>query len=739
MANSGRAMDFVEVVFTLGKAETQPGEVILIVGDTTSLGTWNPLMALRLETDESAYPSWTARLMIPLPTTGPKVIEYKYVRDCRGGGGTFTWESEIPNRKIQIPDDSRIRVWSVMDQEFNRKKALLIPQQAIPKSTSSTDVADLKYQAEGFDADDNASTGAAEEGGATASMSDSSEVICMNIPPSVTREEGMGRITSLSCLDQLICEPEELAQLRGQMDDVLEERPVRYGARHLETPVVIVTSELHPWSKTGGLAMVAGSYGYEFALRGHRTMAIAPMYSDYANTECIGEARLWLGGGHHHVRYFHQYQAYGHGKGCDYIFVEHECYRRSEGIYGPPGGEYPDNLFRFALLSLAAAEAPLILNIRGAIFGQDVLFIANDWQTGLLPLYLLYKYKRNLTYQRARSMMVIHNIGYQGKYSKNAHPVGSFLGLPPEAEQDMHMGANCINLLAGGIRVADRVLTVSPNYAGEIQTPEGGHGLHEILRWKNQAWRVGGILNGIADEWNPATDKFVPRNYGLRDFEEGKHVCKVALQRELGLNEDPGACLIGFCGRLCFQKGLNLILGNVDWMMDGHGVGRVQIILMGKGDPDYSRRVAEMEGRYKQRVCGYVGFDPKVEHRMMAGCDLLLMPSQYEPCGLPQMYAQQYGTLPVVHETGGLKDSVRGLWDEQADRHQATGFVFKGFNEHEMRCKLHHALEVYHHRSYMFREMQENAMRSNFYWPHAMDEYEKHVDWTMEADPFRQP
>eukprot|EP00403_Amphidinium_massartii_P031110 CAMPEP_0178408052 /NCGR_PEP_ID=MMETSP0689_2-20121128/19742_1 /TAXON_ID=160604 /ORGANISM="Amphidinium massartii, Strain CS-259" /LENGTH=729 /DNA_ID=CAMNT_0020029139 /DNA_START=93 /DNA_END=2278 /DNA_ORIENTATION=- len=729
-------MDFVEVVFTLGKAETEPGEVILIVGDTVALGTWNPLMALRLETEEATYPAWTARLMIPLPTTGPKIIEYKYVKDCRGGGGTFEWEASIPNRSIQIPDDSRIRVWSVMDQEFNRRKALLIPQPALPKSASALDVDDFKIQE---DADDCASTGAAEEGGATASLSDSSEVICMNIPPSINREDGgMARITSLSALDQLINEPEELAQLRGQMDDAMEDRPVRYGARHLETPVVIVTSELHPWSKTGGLAMVAGSYGYEFALRGHRTMAIAPMYGDYSNVECIGEARLWLGGGHHTVRYFHQYQAYGHGKGCDYVFVEHECYKRSEGIYGPPGGEYADNLFRFALLSLAAAEAPLILTIRGAAFGQDVLFIANDWQTGLLPLYLLYKYKRNLTYQRARSMMVIHNIGYQGKYNKSAHPVGSFLGLPPDAEydlagEDMHMGHNCINLLAGGIRVADRVLTVSPNYAGEIQTPEGGNGLHEILRDKAQAWRVAGILNGIADEWNPITDKFIPRNYGLRDFEEGKRYCKAMVQRELGLHEDPGACLIGFCGRLCYQKGLNLILGNVPWMMDGHGVGRVQIILMGKGDPEYSRRVAEMEGRFRQRVCGYVGFDPKVEHKMMAGCDLLLMPSQYEPCGLPQMYAQQYGTLPIVHETGGLKDSVKGLWDEQHDVGHATGFLFRGFSEGEMQSKVHHALEVYHHRHHIFRQMQDNAMRSNFYWPHAMDEYEKHLDWTMEA------
>jgi len=571
----------------------------------------------------------------------------------------------------------------------------------------------------------------------------------VNVPSTVSVMQGaaMQRLASLSAFDQLVDDADEMAALRAQMEEEaakLEDRPVRYGARHLSTPIVIVSSEMHPWSKTGGLAMIAGSYGYEFALRGHRTMAIAPMYDDYADCECIGSKSINVAGGWHEVRYFLHRKVYGHGKVCDYVFVDHPCYRRSEGIYGPPGGEYGDNLFRFALLSLAAAEAPLVLEIDGSTYGQDVLFICNDWQTGILPVYILYKYKLHGTYTNARSWLVIHNIAYQGKYSKEKFPVDGYLGLPRRLAgddlqgEDMHLGPDCINLLAGGIRTADRVLTVSPNYAVEVCSPEGGNGLHELLQRRGGELRLAGILNGISDEWSPATDPKIPRNYRLADMEEGKRVCKAALQRELGLAEDPEACLIGFCGRLCYQKGLTLIVSSIDWLMHGQP-NRCQLIIMGKGEPSLAEQVAEAERRFKGRICGYVGFDPCVERRMMAGCDLLLMPSQFEPCGLPQMYAQMYGTLPVVHETGGLKDSVKGLWDD-SHIEEATGFLFGGgFNDGSMKHALYTALDTFHNRKQVFTKMQSNAMKMSFYWPTAMDEYEKQVDWTMEGWPSRKP
>mmetsp|Transcript_85675 Transcript_85675/g.239893 ORF Transcript_85675/g.239893 Transcript_85675/m.239893 type:complete len:737 (+) Transcript_85675:81-2291(+) len=721
------------VTLRLGVAETAPGEGVVVVGGHHALGNWDPVSGLKMSTDEASYPVWSAAFEVPATSSS---VEYKYVVDRRAHGEGFAWE-DGENRRFAAQGGA----WEQRDEAFGVPGSRLVQvaapkagEEAAPAPPAHTD--DLPTTTEGSEA-------SPEE------KSMASEPHLVNVPSTVSMLQGaaMQRLASLSAFDQLVDDADQMAALRTQMEDEaakLEDRPVRYGAKHLSTPIVIVSSEMHPWSKTGGLAMIAGSYGYEFALRGHRTMAIAPMYDDYAECVCIGSKSLNLAGGWHDVRYFLHRKVYGHGKVCDYVFVDHPCFRRSEGIYGPPGAEYTDNLFRFALLSLAAAEAPLVLEIDGSTYGQDVLFICNDWQTGILPVYLLYKYKLHNTYMNARSWMVIHNIAYQGKYCKERFPVDSYLGLKPKPAgddlqgEDMHLGPDCINLLAGGIRTADRVLTVSPNYANEIRSPEGGNGLHEILQRRGNELRLAGILNGISDEWSPATDPKIPRNYRLADVTEGKRVCKAALQKELGLQIDPDACLIGFCGRLCYQKGLTLISSSIDWMMHGQP-NRCQLIIMGKGEPSLAEQVAEAERRFKGRICGYVGFDPCVERRMMGGCDLLLMPSQFEPCGLPQMYAQMYGTLPVVHETGGLKDSVKGLWDD-SHIEEATGFLFGGgFNDGSMKHALYTALDTFHNRKQVFTKMQSNAMKMSFYWPTAMDEYEKQVDWTMEGWPSRKP
>lgn len=563
-------------------------------------------------------------------------------------------------------------------------------------------------------------------------------------PPESAGMCELTRGASLSTFEQLADNAEKL-WLRQEMEEREIERPARYGARHLNTPVVIVSSELNPWSKTGGLAMVVGSYAYEFAVRGHRTMAISPRYGDYQNCQRVGATKIWLAGQEHEVQFYHQRQDFGNGRGCDYIFVDHDCFHRPQGLYGDPSsGEYSDNCFRFSLLCIAAAEAPLVLNLGGSVYGEEVCFIANDWQTGMLPVYLNYKYKRNRTYHKARCMMVLHNMGYQGKYRMSSFPVDRFFGLPYEAVQDLqgedlNFGQDCVNLLGAGVRRADRVLTVSPNYAFEIQTPEGGHGLHTDLREKASKGRVMGILNGISDEWNPSTDPHIVMRYERDNFEEGKRCCKAELQRQLGLTEDPKLCLIGFCGRLCYQKGIHLILECLPWLMrnEGNGVnGFVQVAMMGKGELKYERELRKAEEQYPGRVCAFVGFDPIIEHRMMAGCDILLMPSQYEPCGLPQMYAQQYATLPVVHETGGLKDSVRGLWNDQ-ERHVATGFLFGGFDTNRLKERLYQAMDTFRHKKALWGQMQMNAIKCNYYWPQAIDEYEKNIDQVMEDEPYQ--
>eukprot|EP00913_Durusdinium_trenchii_P000459 g419.t1 len=241
---------------------------------------------------------------------------------------------------------------------------------------------------------------------------------------------------------------------------------------------------------------------------------------------------------------------------------------------------------------------------------------------------------------------------------------------------------------------------------------QGGHGLHIALREKAAKRRVMGILNGISDEWNPLTDPHIVMRFGKDNFEEGKRCCKAGLQRQLGLSEDLGV-------RDCLS-----------WLMrdEGNGVnGFVQLAMMGKGDLKYESQLRKAEESFPGRVCAFVGFDPIIEHRMMAGCDILLMPSQYEPCGLPQMYAQQYATLPVVHETGGLKDSVRGLWNEQEKEH-ATGFLFGGFDTNRLKERLYQAMDIFRHKKAVWRQMQANAIQSNYYWPQAIDEYEKNID-----------
>jgi starch synthase len=457
------------------------------------------------------------------------------------------------------------------------------------------------------------------------------------------------------------------------------------------------------------------------------------MYDDVPGASYIGSTSIWLAGFHHEVAYFHKFEEEEDGLGADFVFVSHGCYRRPGGLYhnAKLGVEYEDNLFRFGLLSLAALEAPLVLRPRGLYLGEKVLFIANDWQSALVPVYLAYKYRQpnpnkpKGTYSDSRCIYVTHNMGYQGQYPESRFPIGPFLGLPEVAHGELRFH-DCINLAKGAIITADRVVTVSPAYASEIQTLHGGFGLDGFLRAKGDQLRLVGILNGIDDGWDPATDPHIQQSYSLDTVAEGKAACKSALQSSLGLNVEPGTLLLGFVGRLAWQKGIDLIESVAPWLLDSRGKWPVQLIMMGHGDREYTEFLQWAEATYVGQVCGYAGFSPIVEHHMIAGCDVLLMPSRYEPCGLPQMYALQYGTLPVVHATGGLKDSVL---DGQ------TGFHFSPFEAGSFRHALYRAMETYYIDQPMWRSMQSAAMKSDFYWPRAIDEYEQHIDYTFDTPP----
>eukprot|EP00928_Gymnodinium_smaydae_P017576 TRINITY_DN1671_c0_g1_i1.p1 TRINITY_DN1671_c0_g1~~TRINITY_DN1671_c0_g1_i1.p1 ORF type:complete len:755 (-),score=120.71 TRINITY_DN1671_c0_g1_i1:268-2532(-) len=747
--------------FQVSCQETRPGEAVFVTGGLGALGDWSPKMALPLLTTSSTFPLWSSD---PIQVPPGTEVSYKYIIMKEDRAGQPRWEDgELKgNREVTSERKTLLTVKSTWG-----KKA--VETSSAPSSSDDAQTMMIKKTSSMKSYKEKTEERQGEEQRlikmAEAAVSDAKEesvenplvkehaareqmkrnfsqsLINLAVDPVVEqagKETGgdqpnrMGvslkHINSFSALSTL-AEPSEKAALRESECKATS----MYKAHNTDVPVVVVTSEFAPWSKTGGLGLVASSYSYEFPKRGHRTMVVSPKYKHYPNLNYIGETKVVVNGREEVVKFMHHFMEVEDGRGCDCVFVEHPSISKDGGLYNDNDGrEYPDNLFRFTLLSLAAMEAPLILKLGGSTYGDKVLFLANDWQAGLVPVYMCYKYRPHGTYAQARVIYVVHNLGYQGMY--HGHDPCHLFGVSQAAKNDLAFG-DCLNLSKAALICADRVVTVSPNYAKEIQTPEGGFCLQDFVRAKAQALRLSGILNGIDDVWNPQTDKHLDYNFSVVDFQEKKALSKKALQRSLGLHEDPDCVLIGFVGRLTWQKGVDVIGSIIPWLMEdaGNGVtGRVQLIMMGNGEKKYAETLQWAENAYRGRVCGYCGFDPKVEHKVMGGCDLFLMPSRYEPCGLPQMYSQQYGTLPIVTKTGGLADTVRDL-SEGID--VATGFHIWPLESGTMKEVVYRACELYLKHNDEFVNMQRTAMQTNFYWPKAMDDYEKQIDHTLYDPP----
>jgi starch synthase len=735
------------------------------------LGSWDPKKAYPLKTDAQKYPVWSS---MPLEYPAGQDIEFKYIVQMENLSGKPTWEGFNGNRKISPASGQELTARSVWDNANTTCSSVPVSANgtATPAEASTKVERTLSLQEEDqlnlLMAETHVEEASAEvaqvplanvmsqrepmrrnfsqslltldqdwhEGDkmerqnsekAEAEVVEQTIVQEAEAPEPAERGVPLRHITSFSALTAML-EPEEKAAARQTLKVKAQKH---YEPYNRDVPVVIVTSEIAPWSKTGGLGLVAASYGYEFARNGHRTMCVSPKYKHYEHINYIGECRVRVDNREENVKYWHRYMDHGDGCGTDYVFVEHSCIERQGGLYnGDDGREYSDNLFRFTLLSLAAMEAPLNLTIRGSKYGDKVLFLANDWQAGLVPLLLCHKYRKNRCYEQARCIYVIHNLGYQGQYHNiNAQ---NFFCIDHQAASDVGMG-NSVNLCKGALICADRVITVSPNYMKEIQTPHGGFNLQDFVKAKGA--RLGGILNGIDDVWNPETDHDIHRNYSVDDFEEGKRENKAALQKMLNLKQDPDAVVIGFVGRLTWQKGVDVMGSIISWLMEdaGNGVtGKAQLIMMGNGERQYADTLRWGESTYPGKVCGYVGFDPKVEHQIMAGADLFLMPSRYEPCGLPQMYSQQYGTLPIVTATGGLVDSVVDV-AEGVDK--ATGFQMSHLASDKMKEVVFKACDMFINRGEDFKLMQHTAMLTDFFWPRAMDEYEQQIDKVLYEPP----
>ncbi|KAE8724857.1 Granule-bound starch synthase 2 [Hibiscus syriacus] len=504
----------------------------------------------------------------------------------------------------------------------------------------------------------------------------------------------------------------------AEVDDstVEDETPLPLAGANVMN-VILVAAECAPWSKTGGLGDVAGSLPKALARRGHRVMVVVPRYSDYADSQDIGVRRKYkIDGQDMEVSYCHAYI-----DGVDFVFLESAVFRHMQNyIYG---GNRVDILKRMILLCKAAVEVPWYVPCGGVCYGDgNLVFIANDWHTALLPVYLKAYYRDNGLMSFTRSVLVIHNIAHQGR-----GPVEDFkyIDLPGHYVDLFKLydpvGGDHCNIFAAGLKAADRVVTVSHGYAWEVKTSEGGWGLHGIINEND--WKLRGIVNGIdTTDWNPEYDIHLKSdgyaNYSLETLKTGKPRCKAALQKELGLPVRDDVPLLGFIGRLDQQKGVDLIAEAIPWMIGQN----VQLVLLGTGRPDLEQMLKQFENQHPDRIRGWVGFSVKMAHRITAGADILLMPSRFEPCGLNQLYAMSYGTIPVVHAVGGLRDTV-----QQFDPFQESGLGWT-FDRAETN-KLIHALGncLLTHREYKtsWEGLQIRGMKQDLSWDNAAEKYEE--------------
>ncbi len=465
--------------------------------------------------------------------------------------------------------------------------------------------------------------------------------------------------------------------------------------------LLFVASEVAPWSKTGGLGDVAGALPRALAARGHAVTVVTPRHAG------IDPRREGLTALHGAVRVRGEATTLwvkdGPVRTC---FVEHERYFGSRrGLYGDGHRDHPDNAERFAYLCRAALAVPGALRLRPRVLH------ANDWQTGLLPFLLRHEHARDPALAGARTVFTIHNLAYQGIFPKEVVPA---LGLPWDVFSYEGMEFfDQLSFLKAGLVYADALTTVSPTYAREILTPEGGANLDALLR--HRAADLTGILNGIdVHAWDPARDPYLPAHYTARAV-SGKAACKAALQAELGLPDRIDVPLIGLVSRLTGQKGVDLVTAALPALL----ARDVQLAVLGAGEPVYQEAIRRAAREHPGRVGARIGFDEGLAHRIEAGADLFLMPSRFEPCGLNQMYSLRYGTVPVVRAVGGLADTV----EDYDGWNRGTGFRFVEYAPHALLTAVRRALDVHRDRR-AWRGLMTRGMAEDNSWERSAARYE---------------
>lgn len=469
--------------------------------------------------------------------------------------------------------------------------------------------------------------------------------------------------------------------------------------------IVFASAECAPFVKTGGLGDVAGSLPAALVRAGAEVIVMVPKYAtikdEYkAQMEHFSDFYVSLGWRNEYCGL----EKLEHD-GVTYMFVDNERYFARDYPYG-----FFDDGERFAFFSKAITES---LQHLPADFECDILH-CNDWQTALAPVFLREFYQGLPLYDRVKTVFSIHNVAFQGQFSDTV--MEDILGVAhiPAAATQLRCDACSINYMLGALHYADAITTVSPTYASEIQTPEFGEGLDGVLRERSYALQ--GILNGIdVAAFDPATDKRITANYTVDD-RSGKAVCKAKLQEELGLEVRDDRPLMVMVTRLTRQKGMDLVMYALDRIL----AGGVQVAVLGTGDRDYEDGLRYFQDKYPGTMAARIEFDPALSQRMYAAADMFLMPSKFEPCGLSQIIAMRYGTLPIVRETGGLKDTVIPYNEFTGE---GTGFSFSNFNGDEMGDAVFRAARLFWDNRDAWNQLVTQAMSQDFSWTRSADKY----------------
>ena len=469
--------------------------------------------------------------------------------------------------------------------------------------------------------------------------------------------------------------------------------------------ILFAAFEASPFIKTGGLGDVAGALPAHLKNDDFDARVILPLLvsipEEYKNKmKFVTSYDVKLGW---RVQYCGLYSL--RKGGVTYYFLDNEYYFKRKQVYG----EF-DDAERVAFFSVAALETIRYISKN---FKPDIIH-CNDWHTALMPVYLRELYKGDPLYDPIKTVFTIHNLKFQGQYSK--YIIGDVCGLhgTPAEEQLIHNDA--VNYLQGAVIYSDAVTTVSPTYAEEICGEQYGEGLEGLFQ--SMSYKLSGLINGIDRvSYDPETDKAIAANYTEKTLDK-KVQNKLALQRELGLEEDPDVPLFAMVSRLTTQKGANLMAELLSEFRERN----MQVAVLGTGDYLYEHAIADFAYHNQSRFAARITFDEQLSRRFYAGADVFLMPSEFEPCGLAQMISMRYGTLPLVRETGGLKDTVAGYWDAGED---ANGFSFKDFDANGLRSAVDNALDLWDNHKDIWQKLQKNAIRMHYGWEESAEKYRK--------------